>query len=123
RASGLYRLIDDVTTSRKDDRAIEGMARRIATKFENGDDSRHRVTRETLSAYVDRAAAQTEERDDETFGETARDNIVTALWEHCRTVPDEPPKVSVVAGDRDIASELLEAMRETDILAPPTDCL
>jgi DNA topoisomerase-6 subunit B len=123
RASDLYRLIDDVTTSRKDDRAIEGMARRIATHFENSDDSRHRVTQKTLSAYVARAAEQTKERDDETFGETARENILISIWELCRTVPDEPPKVRAVATDRDVASELLEAMRETDILAPPTNCL
>ncbi|PSQ10469.1 DNA topoisomerase VI subunit B, partial [Halobacteriales archaeon QS_7_69_60] len=30
---------------------------------------------------------------------------------------------SAVADDRDAAARLLEAMRETDILAPPTDCL
>ena len=28
-----------------------------------------------------------------------------------------------VAADRDVSSQLLEAMRETDILAPPTNCL
>jgi DNA topoisomerase-6 subunit B len=122
-ASDLYRLIDEVTTSRKDDRAIEGMARRIVTKFENSGDSRHRITQKTLAAYVARAAEQTEERDDEAFGETAQDNIVDAIWEICETVPEEPPKVRAVADDRDIASELLESMRETDILAPPTDCL
>jgi DNA topoisomerase-6 subunit B len=121
-ASDLYRLIDKVTTSRKGDRAIEGMARRIATKFENSD-SDHRITRKTLSTYVSRAAEQTKERDDETFGDTAQDNVVDTIWEICQTVPDDPPKVRAVADDRDTASELLEAMRETDILAPPTDCL
>jgi DNA topoisomerase-6 subunit B len=122
-ASDLYQLIDSVTTSRKSDRAIEGMARRIVTKFENSKDSRHRIARKTLAAYVDRAAEQTKERDDEAFGETAQENIVNTIWEICETVPDDPPKVRAVADDRDIASELLEAMRETDILAPPTDCL
>nr|WP_311171981.1 hypothetical protein [Halobellus sp. ZY16] len=40
-----------------------------------------------------------------------------------RTVPDDVPKVGTIADTRDIASELLEAMRATDILAPPTNCL
>lgn len=120
-ASDLSQIIDRVTTSRKDRAAISGMARRIATKFESVE--RHRITKDTLSAYVARAAEQTQERDGETFGETAQDNVVDAVWSICRTVPDDPPKVREIAADRDVASELLEAMRETDILAPPTGCL
>lgn len=120
-AHDLSLLVDDVTTSRKDSAAIEGMARRIATKLETVE--RHRITRKSLSDYIARAAEQTKERDGETFGETAQENVVDAIWSVCRTVPDDPPKVREVAADRDTASELLEAMRETDILAPPTDCL
>jgi len=37
--------------------------------------------------------------------------------------PGRPPKVTAIAGDRDASADLLEAMRTTDILAPPTDCL
>jgi DNA topoisomerase-6 subunit B len=39
------------------------------------------------------------------------------------TVPDDPPTVSSIADDRDASSELLEAMRATDIMSPPTGCL
>jgi DNA topoisomerase-6 subunit B len=63
------------------------------------------------------------EQRDATFGETARENVVEAFWSRARTVPDDPPKVTAIAGDRDAAADLLEAMRTTDILAPPTDCL
>ena len=38
-------------------------------------------------------------------------------------MPDDPPTVSSIADDRDASSELLEAMRETDIMSPPTGCL
>jgi DNA topoisomerase-6 subunit B len=38
-------------------------------------------------------------------------------------VPDDLPRVRSIADDRDTASDLLDAMRGTDILAPPTDCL
>ncbi|ERH12121.1 MAG: DNA topoisomerase VI, subunit B, partial [halophilic archaeon J07HB67] len=64
-----------------------------------------------------------EEYDDATFGETARENVTEAVWEQTRTVPDDPPKVRTVAGDRDTASELLAAMRAADVISPPTNCL
>ena len=121
--SDLYSIVDDVTTTQKDDATIQGIADRLAPKFGDADGRRHRFTREELAEFVRRAAEATEEYDDATFGETARENVVEALWDAAERVPDEPPNVGAVAGDRDTASELLEAMRETDIIAPPTDCL
>ncbi|PSQ31026.1 DNA topoisomerase VI subunit B [Halobacteriales archaeon SW_6_65_46] len=119
----LYAIVDEATTDRKDDAAVEGLARRLAEKFDDSDDSRDRATRAVLDEYVTRAAEMTEEHDDETFGETARENIADAVWAVMETVPDDPPKVSAVTDDRDVAAQFLEAMRETDILSPPTDCL
>ena len=123
RAADCYALVDEATTNRKDDAVVEGLAGRLADKFEAQDDWRNRVTRDRLASFVDRAADATEEYDDATFGETARENVVDAFWDRAVTVPDDVPKVSRVADDRDTAAQLLEAMRETDILAPPTDCL
>ncbi len=120
RQSDLYGLVDDATSTRKDDAAVEGIASRLVDKFGDG---RHRVTRKDLRDYVDRAADMTEDHDDATFGETARENIIDALWDAAVPVPDDPPNVSAVADDRDTASDLLTAMREADIIAPPTDCL
>ena len=123
RTSDCYELVDGATTTRKDDAAIDGLADRLADKFDEQEDVRNRVTRAQLEEFVDRAADATEEYDDATFGETARQNVVEAIEEASATVPDAPPKVTRVAGDRDTAARLLEAMRETDILSPPTDCL
>ncbi len=39
------------------------------------------------------------------------------------TVPDDPPLVRELDGDRDATSDLVDAMRATDIMAPPTRCL
>jgi DNA topoisomerase-6 subunit B len=117
----LYVLIDDATTDRKDDAVLQALAERLAAKFEPGD--RHRQTRETLREFLARAADMTEEHDGATFGETARENVVDALWAAAARVPEDPPRIHDVAGDRDMAADLLEAMRETDIIAPPTDCL
>ncbi|QGX93575.1 DNA topoisomerase VI subunit B [Haloplanus rallus] len=119
----LYERIDDATSTRKDDAAIQGLAERLADKFAGADDPRHRATRDELAAYVDRSADRVEEATGATFGDTARENVVEACWSVMSTVPDDLPKVKTIADDRDTASELLEAMRETDILAPPTGCL
>jgi DNA topoisomerase-6 subunit B len=116
-----YTLVDAATTTRKDDAVIQALAERLAAKFEPGD--RHRVTREQLQEYVDRAADMTEERDDATFGDTARENVVSELWDAALRVPDDPPRIHDIAEDRDVASDLLTAMRETDIISPPTGCL
>ncbi len=123
RRADCYELIDAATTSRKDDAALEGLARRLAEKFADSDDGRDRVTHEVLRSFLDRAAEMTEERDGTSFGDTARENIVEEFWRIAVRVPDDPPKVTAVADDRDTAARFLEAMRETDILAPPTDCL
>ncbi|WP_425498784.1 DNA topoisomerase VI subunit B [Haloplanus salilacus] len=121
--TSLYERIDAATSTRKDDATKRGLAERLADKFAEADDHRHRATRDGLADYVDRSADRVEEAADATVGDTARENVVEACWSVMRTVPDDLPKVSAAADDRDTASELLEAMRETDILAPPTDCL
>jgi DNA topoisomerase-6 subunit B len=122
--SDVYVLVDEATTKRKDDAHVQGLSERVAAKFESrSDDRRHRVTREDLAEYIDKSADDTEEYDDATFGETAREKITDTLWEVAMQVPDDPPRIYAVAEDRDTASELLSAMRETDIIAPPTGCL
>jgi DNA topoisomerase-6 subunit B len=123
----LYELVDDATSTRKDDAAVHGLAERLAERLigrsEDDDPDPMRLTLDDVKALVDEAADATEEYDGETFGETARENVVESLWSRMVTVPDDPPNVNEIAADRDTASELLEAMRETDILSPPTDCL
>ncbi len=118
-----YRVLDAVTTARKDDATLEGIADRLAEKLASEAGPYDRVTAEELRTYIDRAADMTERREDITFGETARDNVQEALWEHTQTVPDTPPKIRTLAGDRDTASDLLEAMRSVSVLSPPTSCL
>jgi DNA topoisomerase-6 subunit B len=131
READCYELVEKATTSRKEEAVVRALARRVAAKFGDGGggsggsdgDERDRETYEAIRSYVDRAADTTVERDEVAVGETAREKIAAALWEIGRQVPDDPPKVSAVAADRDTASRLLEAMGETDIIAPPTECL
>ncbi|AWB26702.1 DNA topoisomerase VI subunit B [Halococcoides cellulosivorans] len=118
-----FTLLDDATSSRKDEATIEGWASRLAGRIARRDDDRCRLTRDKLRDLIDAAADGTEEYDDATIGETARENALDAFWTAARTVPDDPPTVDELAADRDAAAALLEGMRETDIIAPPTDCL
>ncbi|MFB6113521.1 MAG: DNA topoisomerase VI subunit B [Halodesulfurarchaeum sp.] len=117
----LYRLLDDATSSRKDDATLNNFAERIASKFE--DIPRDRLRRGELVSLIDRTSSLTEEMDEVTFGETARENIVDALWFSMASVSDSIPKKSAVAEDRDTASHLLDAMNDVSVMAPPTDCL
>ncbi|APW98578.1 DNA topoisomerase VI subunit B [Halobiforma lacisalsi AJ5] len=121
----LYDLADEATSTRKDDEVVRAFAERLAGKFDDAteDDVRHRLTRDDLVAYVDRAADLTEEYDDVAFGDTARENVVEAIWDVMATVPDDPPLVRELDGDRDATSDLVDGMRATDIMAPPTRCL
>ncbi|APE95298.1 DNA topoisomerase VI subunit B [Halodesulfurarchaeum formicicum] len=121
RRGALYRTIDEVTTTRKDDAAIDALAERLASQIADAD--RDRFTQAGLRSAIDRAADLTEEMDDETFGETARENILVALWEGMAAVDAELPSPATIAGDRDAASNLLDGMGSVDVMAPPSDCL
>ncbi|ARS91898.1 DNA topoisomerase VI subunit B [Natrarchaeobaculum aegyptiacum] len=121
--SDLYALVDDATSTRKDDEVLHAFSQRLAATFTDLEDTRHRLTRTSLRENVDRAADLTEEYDDVAFGDTARENVLEAIWGVMATVPDEPPLVRELADDRDAASDLVDGMRETDIMAPPTRCL
>ncbi|WP_144798814.1 DNA topoisomerase VI subunit B [Halorubrum depositum] len=118
-----YALVDEATSTRKDDAAVRAMADALTRRFLNLDADAFRIARDDLERLVADAANFVAEQHDATFGETARENVVEAFWSRARTVPDDPPKVKSIAADRDAAADLLEAMRTTDILAPPTDCL
>ncbi|WP_265112192.1 DNA topoisomerase VI subunit B [Halosolutus halophilus] len=121
----LYDLADEATSTRKDDEIVHAFADRLAGRFEDerSEDVRHRLTHARLREYVDRAADLTEEYDDVAFGETARENVTEAVWDVMATVPDDPPLVRELDGHRDATSDLVDGMRATDIMAPPTRCL
>ncbi|MFW6384578.1 MAG: DNA topoisomerase VI subunit B [Halodesulfurarchaeum sp.] len=121
RRSRLYEAVDAATSTRKDDATLADLAERLAAKVEDG--PRDRLTRTALTAAVDGASDLTEEMDDVTIGETARENIVDQLWRGMARVDEPIPKTSTVADDRDMASHLLEAMATVNVMAPPTDCL
>ncbi len=121
--SDLYGLADEATSTHKDDAVVHAFAERLAGTFGDEEDRRHRLTHDRLREFVDRAADLTEEYDDVTFGDTARENVTGAIRAVMVTVPDDPPLVRELVDSRDASSELVDAMRATDIMAPPTRCL
>jgi len=120
REDDLYALVDGTTTDRKEEGAVRDLAERLAGRFEDTDDV---ATYEEAEAFVNDAADAVEEVRDERFGEKARENVIEAVWERMRTVERDVPSTDEVADDRDTARHLLDAMRATDVIAPPTDCL
>ena len=122
RTADVFAAVDEATTAQKDDATVRGLAERLANKFDS-DDLRDRATRNELDEFVHRAADMTEDIADATIGDTARENVVESLWSEMATVPDDPPLVREVAGTRDTANELLDAMEHVDVMAPPTSCL
>ena len=123
RTADLYRIVDGATSDRKDDATVRGLAERIAVKFADSAGPRDRATHDDVAEFVDGAADRLVEYQDATFGETARENVVEAIWDRMVMVPDEVPSVRSLEGDRDAVSDLLEGMRAADIMAPPTSCL
>ena len=120
REDDLYALVDGTTTDRKEEGAVRDLAERLAGRFEDADDI---ATYEEVEAFVNDAADAVEEVRDERFGEKARKNVIEAVWGSMRTVEKDVPSTDDVASDRDTARHLLNAMRATDVIAPPTDCL
>jgi DNA topoisomerase-6 subunit B len=119
----LYGLVDEATSTRKDDATVQRLAEGLAIRLSSLDNGRQRVTRDRLEVLVDEAADRTVEQLDVSVGDTARENVLEALWGDTSPVTDDLPRVYDVADERDVAADLLEAMRATDILAPPTNCL
>jgi DNA topoisomerase-6 subunit B len=118
----VYDLVDEATTTRKEEATVEGIAERIADRFAAGGEC-HRATRDDVADHVAFAADRTADETGDSIGETAREKIADAVWERMSTVTDDVPRVADLREDRDAAAELLAAMHDTDIIAPPTSCL
>ncbi|MFB6081366.1 MAG: DNA topoisomerase VI subunit B, partial [Halanaeroarchaeum sp.] len=121
RVGALYTHVDAATTSQKDDATIHGLAERIASRLDEFEFDR--LTHDDLADVVDRAADMTEEVEDVTFGETARENVVERIWTSMARVDGDVPKTRHLAEDRESAGQLLEAMNAVNVMAPPTSCL
>jgi len=122
----LYDLADDATSTRKDDEVIHAFADRLAAKFEDEhaeENAHHRLTHKaTPSAHRSSRGSHRGVRRRLLRRDGARERHQCHLERHGDR-PDDPPLVRELNGDRDATSNLVDAMRATDIMAPPTRCL
>lgn len=118
----LHDVVDEATSKRKDDDAVEVLARTLTESVLEAN-GKNRITPGELENLVADAADKAENEHDETFGEKSRGKVYDAVWDLMMTVDDGIPNVGSLADDRDDVSALQEAMLETNVIAPPSDCL
>lgn len=114
-------LVDEATTKRKDDEAVEAFGEQLAYSLLRGSNQRIKATQ--LASAVEDVANAVRDEYDEAFGETSREKIIDAVWDETDRVNEEVPKIKEVNKDRDIAEALWHAMQNADVIAPPTKCL
>lgn len=114
-------LVDEATTKRKDDEAVEAFGERLSNRLLSGDTRRIKATE--LTSTVESIAEAVRDDFDETFGETSREKIIDAIWDETDRVKEEVPKIKEVNKERNIAESLWQSMQNADVIAPPTKCL
>lgn len=118
----LYPILSDVTSDKKTTLSIQVFAVTLAEKIYSS--SAHgRYTYEDLESLVTTAAEKTTTETSVSFGETARSNITTTLWESMSARDDTLPTLSELESDRDLLEALHKGMADTKVMAPPSDCL
>jgi len=120
----LTQTVNEATSTRKRGEEVATIAAHLTAALRAAS-SDFRFTRATLADAVSRAAHKTETDEDldVRFGDTARENIVDAIWEATQGVDEDAPLVRKVSGNRDMEQKLLEAMESANLMSPPTDCL
>jgi DNA topoisomerase-6 subunit B len=114
--------VEDVTVDRKSDELIEMITDDLSSRFRQKYISE--ISRSKLEKVIkDVAEESVLEIDNSSFGDKAQDKVVTEIWDNSQSVNYDLPSISEVASDRDLAKSLLEGMRESDAMAPPTKCL
>ena len=121
RDADMHRLVNHVTTSRKDKEAVEVLAGVISRRVSQTE--KDRATHDDIETFVKAGAERAADRHDETFGDTSRGKIVDAVWDAMTTVSDDVPLVREVKDDRDLASALMDGMQEAKVSRPSTKCL
>jgi len=113
----LQKTDDDITTF------VEMLAQLLETESSENADNEHLqrdiYTRSELKDIVSRGAS----RSTATFGETAQEKITDLLREQMQRSDREIPSVKQIASDTTLINGLHAAMKQTDVMAPPSKCL
>lgn len=114
--------VDEKTIDRKNNELVQKFGERLAEQFISR--GYHLFTKEELTDAVEKASEYASRRVDtgSSFGETAQEKVIEDFWERAEHVDRDVPKIKD-AVERDVAKNLLEAMRASKVMAPPTKCL
>lgn len=121
-ATTVHELVDEATSKRKDDAAVEAFAEYLTDELFNGD-ARKRISITELTNGVGDIADTIRDEHDEAFGDTSQEKIVDTVWEATDRCDEEVPNVSEIKSNRDKAQALWYGMQNADVIAPPTKCL
>lgn len=129
RETDLHELVQQATSRRKDGEVIDVMATELANEFVTDTETNEekythdRLKQKQLETIVKNAAKRTETETGTRFGDTAQENIIDSLTERLKTVKEDIDNLSKFKKNREMAQSLLQAMHETDLMAPPSKCL
>lgn len=119
----VHMRIDEATSKRKDDEAVEAFAEKVTDELFNGDNDRDRLKSAALHSTVESVAEAIRSSHDEAFGDTSKENIIDALWDQTDRVDTEMPNVKEVLKNRPMTQALWHGMQNANVMAPPMKCL
>ena len=115
-------VVDEATSKRKKGEVIDYLSYSILEKFavHNG---RERITKSELKYFVSKSSREVEAEASVSIGDTSTENMLNALWDRMKTVPDDVPKIKELKDDRNMCRKLKDAMSDTKVNRPSSKCL
>ena len=115
--------VKEVTIDRKEDELLEEFAEAFVNVLEERD-SLTMTTDAGMEEIVGIAGSRAEdEATSGSFGETAQQKVYDIFWETASRSTQDVPRLSDFSDNRNMAKNLLDAMRRSDAMAPPKKCL
>lgn len=119
----LYTIVSQSTSELKTESDIVGFTHALHTNLESTLTDHGALRQSEVEVAVSDAAVDSQSQLKNAFGDTAQRNVTETLWNSLTSPPSNPPSISDIESDRDLADMLHKAMHDTDVMAPPSHCL
>lgn len=116
-------VVDAATSDRKSASDVNGFSEMLTKRLDQAGDYTSSFTKAEIESAIDRVAESSADEIDNAFGDTAQSNVFTELWEGMERTRKDPALLRELRGDRDLANSLHHAMKDVDVMAPPSHCL
>lgn len=120
--SDLRSIIDNATSKRKKGETIDYISYALLEKFASHN-SKERITDSELKYFVSKSGREVEEESSISIGEKSIENMIEALRDRMKTVPDDVPKIREIKDNRNMCRKLKESMNVTKVNRPSSKCL